>query len=113
MKVLASSQTALLSRTSTKRFMRLVTRLASRLDIVDTPPTEAASDPAKLGWILIRNRWISAAQLQASLTAQIQVRQNSPQKLGELLLSGALITEGQLKQALREQYWRRNGYWVI
>ena len=34
-------------------------------------------------------------------------------KLGELLLSNALITEGQLKQALREQYWRRNGYWVI
>ncbi|MBW4467551.1 MAG: hypothetical protein KME07_19160 [Pegethrix bostrychoides GSE-TBD4-15B] len=69
-------------------------------------------DSAKLGWILIRNRWISAAQLQAVL-AQQPPTQQPRRKLGELLLSAALITEGQLKQALREQYWRRNGYWII
>lgn len=76
---------------------------------------------------MIRNRWISAAQLQVVLAAQMDA-QPAPAalpatlsatlpathpKLGELLLSHALITEGQLKQALREQYWRRNGYWVI
>lgn len=75
----------------------------------NSSPTSSPSDSAKLGWILIRKRWISAAQLQTFLSKQPQ----SQQKLGELLLSAALITEGQLKQALREQYWRRNGYWVI
>jgi hypothetical protein len=65
---------------------------------------------AKLGWILIRNRWISAAQLQDMLRQQSRAPQT---RLGELLLQRALISEAQLKQALREQYWRRNGYWVI
>lgn len=71
------------------------------------------SDPARLGWILIRKRWISAAQLQNILSEQMSEQRQSRQKMGEILLSAALITEGQLKQALREQYWRRNGYWVI
>ena len=75
----------------------------------ELPAASSPTDPAKLGWILIQNRWISPAQLQTILAEQIQ----SQQKLGELLLSSTLITEGQLKQALREQYWRRNGYWVI
>jgi len=75
----------------------------------ETPAASNPNDPAKLGWILIQNRWISPAQLQSILAEQLQ----SHRKLGELLLSSALITEGQLKQALREQYWRRNGYWVI
>ncbi len=66
-------------------------------------------DSAKLGWILIRNRWISAAQLQNTLSQQVKTQA----KLGELLLKRALISEAQLQQALREQYWRRNGYWVI
>ena len=86
-------------------------RLALNLYLSELDPMPAVSpnDPAKLGWILIRNRWISAAQLQKILSEQLQ----SGQKLGEILLSAALITESQLKQALREQYWRRNGYWVI
>jgi hypothetical protein len=75
------------------------------------------SDPARLGWILIRKRWISAAQLQnilsEQMSEQMSEQRQSRQKMGEILLSAALITEGQLKQALREQYWRRNGYWVI
>jgi hypothetical protein len=64
---------------------------------------------AKLGWILIRHRWISAAQLQTILTQQ----NHASKKLGELLLEQSLISEGQLSEALQEQYWRRNGYWVI
>ena len=76
---------------------------------LDLAAASSPSDPARLGWILIHKRWISAAQLQNILSEQRQSRQ----RMGEILLSTALITEGQLKQALREQYWRRNGYWVI
>lgn len=64
---------------------------------------------AKLGWILIQKRWVSAAQLQAALLHQT----HCSQKLGELLIEQAILTETQLKAALQEQYWRRHGYWVI
>jgi hypothetical protein len=33
--------------------------------------------------------------------------------LGELLLQKGWLTEEQLKQALQEQYWRKEGFWVI
>ncbi|WP_316432953.1 hypothetical protein [Leptolyngbya sp. NK1-12] len=72
-------------------------------------PIAATESIAKLGWILIRHRWISAAQLHTTLTQQ----PSSSKKLGELLLEKSLISENQLNQALQEQYWRRNGYWVI
>lgn len=71
--------------------------------------TSTVDSIAKLGWILIRHRWISPLQLQESLNAQL----HCSKQLGELLVEYSLISEGQLKQALREQYWRRNGYWVI
>ncbi len=72
-----------------------------------TQPSDAETI-AKLGWVLIHRRWISPAQLQDVLSQQPQ----SSKKLGELLVEYTLISEGQLKQALREQYWRRYGYWV-
>lgn len=68
----------------------------------------ATSPAAKLGWILIQKRWISAPQLQMLLA-----QQPCAKKLGELLLEQSLISEEQLDIALKEQYWRRNGYWVI
>jgi hypothetical protein len=71
--------------------------------------SESAEPDAKLGWILIHKRWISPAQLQMTLTQQL----NANRPLGELLLEQSLISEVQLQQALKEQYWRRNGYWVI
>lgn len=64
---------------------------------------------AKLGWILIQKRWISTVQLQVALLHQT----HCSKKLGELLIEQASLTETQLKAALQEQYWRRNGYWVI
>lgn len=67
----------------------------------------------KLGWILIHKRWISSAQLQTTLTQQHDCPKNSCKKIGELLLEQSLLSPAQLKQALQEQYWRRNGYWVI
>jgi hypothetical protein len=86
--------------------MLVLSTLASSFQIQPTEPT----DPnIRLGWILVHKRWISSAQLQDVLTQQLKC----PKKLGELLLENALISEGQLKQALREQHWRRNGYWVI
>lgn len=72
-----------------------------------------AQEPiAKLGWILIQKRWISAAQLQAALLHQTH-QQTHDSKLGELLIEQTILTETQLQAALQEQYWRRHGYWVI
>lgn len=71
------------------------------------PLTERHSAP--LGWILIKNRLISVTQLDRVLAAQFCCSQ----KLGELLMDQHLISEDQLKDALREQLLRRRGHWVI
>lgn len=63
----------------------------------------------KLGWILVNKKIISQTQLESILTIQFR----SDKKLGELLLEQKLISPNQLQQALKEQYWRKNGYWVI
>ena len=68
----------------------------------------AHSSP-KLGWILLNKKLISSAQLESALNQQ----ERSRQKLGELLVETKLISEQQLAQLLQEQYWRKNGYWVI
>ncbi|PSF38915.1 hypothetical protein C7H19_02345 [Aphanothece hegewaldii CCALA 016] len=62
-----------------------------------------------LGQILLRKQWISPNQLERTVYQQ----QKSPRKLGEIMLQEGFIAEDQLEQALKEQYWRRNGYWVI
>jgi hypothetical protein len=82
----------------------------NQTETLDAAASTSASEPsAKLGWILIRHRWISAAQLQTILPQQ----DHGSKKLGELLLEQSLISEAQLDEALQEQYWRRNGFWVI
>jgi hypothetical protein len=68
-----------------------------------------AHSSAKLGWILLSKKLISSAELESVLNQQ----ERSHQKLGELLVEAKLISEQQLTQLLQEQYWRRNGYWVI
>ena len=91
---------------------------------IHQPPTPHTPElDAKLGWILLQKRWISAAQLQAALLQQSQLQQSQlqqshqqfqcPKKLGELLVEQAMLSAAQLKDALQEQYWRRQGYWVI
>ncbi len=62
-----------------------------------------------LGQILLNHHWISLDQLEQLLLDQ----PNYQQPLGELLLNEAYISPVQLETALQEQYWRRNGYWVI
>ncbi|MGB3191471.1 MAG: hypothetical protein WBB43_18845 [Limnoraphis sp.] len=63
----------------------------------------------KLGQILVRKKLISFSQLEQILTFQ----SSSSQKLGELLVTQRLIGEEDLQLAMKEQYWRHNGFWVI
>ncbi|OZH52010.1 hypothetical protein AFK68_27155 [Hydrocoleum sp. CS-953] len=63
----------------------------------------------KIGEILIRRDLISQAQLDQAIDVQASCRQ----KLGELLMFQGWIQQDDLEMALREQYWRQNGYWVI
>jgi hypothetical protein len=72
-------------------------------------PIQSSQPSAPLGWILLRNKLISPSQLALALIMQHQ----SHKQLGELLLEQRLISDEQLEQVLREQYWRRKGYWVI
>ncbi|MEB3339474.1 hypothetical protein [Okeania sp.] len=63
----------------------------------------------KIGEILIRRQLISQSQLDQAVNIQVSCRQ----KLGQLLMFQGLIQESDLEVALKEQYWRKNGYWVI
>jgi|GEM_PF-842305 len=63
----------------------------------------------KLGEILIQKEIIASQQLEPVLAKQ----QECNKKLGELLVEEKLISPSDLNQALQEQYWRQNGYWVI
>lgn len=84
----------------------MVLYCSHRFNMTSAPSLEPI---AKLGWILVRKGWISSSQLQLLLEQQL----HCSKKLGELLLEKSLISETQLGQALQEQYWRRNGYWII
>jgi len=72
-------------------------------------PKDLQCQDLPLGKILLRQGFITSAQLENALQAQ----QNCSLKLGELLLQKNWLTEENLNQALREQYWRREGFWVI
>ena len=63
----------------------------------------------KLGQILLRKQWLSAAELSQAVTKQ----HSTNQRLGEVLVEAGLISPQQLTIALKEQYWRNNGFWVI
>lgn len=87
---------------------------------ITTQPVEATSEANRivnrstgemiqLGWILTRNKLITPPQLEIALTTQ----RMQPKKLGELLMEQRLISEDQLRDALREQTIRRRGHWVI
>lgn len=62
-----------------------------------------------LGQILLNKHWISSSQLEETITQQAE----HPKKLGELLLQKRAINEEQLDKALKEQYWRNSGFWII
>ena len=62
-----------------------------------------------LGEILICQKLITCQQLEKALIEQ----KTNQQKLGTILLNLGFISHDQLKRSLKEQHWRRNGYWVI
>ncbi|NES73864.1 MAG: hypothetical protein F6K24_56130 [Okeania sp. SIO2D1] len=63
----------------------------------------------KIGEILIRRQLISQVQLNQAIDIQTSLYM----KLGELLMFQGLIQPQNLEEALKEQYWRQNGYWII
>ena len=63
----------------------------------------------KIGEILIRRQLISQVQLNQAIDIQTSLHM----KLGELLMLQGLIQAQNLEEALKEQYWRQNGYWII
>ncbi|MEB3282645.1 MAG: hypothetical protein VKK42_27375 [Lyngbya sp.] len=60
----------------------------------------------RLGQILVRKQLISFSQLEQILTLQ----SSYSQKLGELMVMQGLIEHKDLKLAIKEQYWRENGF---
>lgn len=62
-----------------------------------------------LGEILVRQHLISSEQLNRILKKQKKTKK----QLGKLLLDLKIISQNELETALQEQYWRKNGYWVI
>jgi hypothetical protein len=74
-----------------------------------SPVDNLVAQVAPLGWILLNKKLISPEQLASALATQALCQR----KLGEVLVKQQLISNNQLEQALKEQYWRRNGYWVI
>ena len=74
-----------------------------------TPMRSPAAQTVYLGWILLRKGWITPAQLEMALHSQ----QTIATPLGTLLMQDSLLPSEQLDLALKEQFWRRNGYWVM
>jgi hypothetical protein len=83
------------------------------MSLADDLPIDAKTstkrDAIQLGWILIKNRLVSPSQLAAALSLQFLCQK----KLGEVLMEQHVLSEDQLKDALREQLLRRRGHWVI
>ncbi|MGD1807655.1 hypothetical protein ACP6PL_19770 [Dapis sp. BLCC M126] len=63
----------------------------------------------KIGEILMRRQLISQDQLNQAIHIQTLLYL----KLGELLVFQGWIQPENLEEALNEQYWRENGYWII
>jgi hypothetical protein len=59
--------------------------------------------------ILLRKKLVSQSQLEKLTKAS----HGEEWKLGEILLQKNLVSQKQLDEALKEQYWRNNGFWVI
>lgn len=79
-------------------------------DLTTTASTAYSIDHStQLGGILLKQKWISEVQLKFALNLQ----QFCHKKLGEILIVQGLISSDQLRRALREQHWRRKGFWVI
>ncbi len=63
----------------------------------------------KLGEILLKKKLISLDQLEQALNLQCLYSK----KLGELLINKGWLQPHDLYQALQEQHWRKQGFWII
>ncbi|MDJ0705484.1 MAG: hypothetical protein QNJ46_19580 [Leptolyngbyaceae cyanobacterium MO_188.B28] len=63
----------------------------------------------RLGNVLLQKKLITLEQLNEALSKQLE----TSKRLGLLLTEKGYISAGQLESALKEQYWRQNGFWVI
>ncbi|MEG3438379.1 hypothetical protein V0288_14710 [Pannus brasiliensis CCIBt3594] len=63
----------------------------------------------RLGEILVKNHAISSEQLAEG----IRLQESQSKRLGEILIERGLVPEEEIESALQEQYWRRNGFWVL
>ncbi|MEO1131394.1 MAG: hypothetical protein AAFX40_01665 [Cyanobacteria bacterium J06639_1] len=68
-----------------------------------------ADQKIQLGEILVRRHVLSRSQLDSMLSEQKQ----TGERLGAMLFRKGMISYQRLQDALKEQYWRKNGYWVI
>ena len=66
----------------------------------------------KLGEILVHKGLLSQSNLEEIIKVQSDTLPKN-QKLGELLVHYGMIDSSVLEWALREQYWRKEGFWVI
>ncbi|MDX2213883.1 MAG: hypothetical protein SFY66_11410 [Oculatellaceae cyanobacterium bins.114] len=78
---------------------------------LNATPHRLSSREIKLGQILIRKGLMDAERLESVL--ELQRYYCLSQLLGELLIEQQLISKSDLDMALREQYWRHSGFWVI
>lgn len=68
----------------------------------------------RLGEVLIRQGVISKLKLQSAIQLQASYSKvGVGTKLGEILVAQDMITAQELKMALWEQFWRKQGFWVI
>lgn len=65
----------------------------------------------QLGEILVRRGLLNSTQLDRCL--ELQRKHVLNHRLGELLIEQGVISDPDLESALREQFWRQNGFWVI
>lgn len=89
----------------------LLGELLIEKEILSQPEVDKAlaDQNMPLGEILVRRRVLSADQLESLLAEQKQ----TGELLGAILFRKGMISYQRLQEALKEQYWRQNGYWVI
>ncbi|NJM85837.1 MAG: WecB/TagA/CpsF family glycosyltransferase [Hydrococcus sp. RU_2_2] len=63
----------------------------------------------KLGELLVQNHIIS----QAKLNKLLDLQQSNHCRLGEVIIQQKILSPQQLEQFLREQYWRKQGLWLM
>jgi N-acetylglucosaminyldiphosphoundecaprenol N-acetyl-beta-D-mannosaminyltransferase len=62
----------------------------------------------KLGELLVQSQVIS----QTKLNHLLDLQKSNHHRLGEVMIQQKVLSSQQLEQILREQYWRKQGFWL-